>query len=233
MDVVETLASNGVPTDFEAGTPSPLPEGLTEDGLDAIELEPVLEVVAGHAAGPLGAARVRARRPTLDLAWIRLELARVGEVAALFRRGDGLLAEPVPDVAVALSRLRIEGSVLEGRDLVAIQRVLGSARRVHADLRRVQEAAPLTAELAHDSADKALERRLEQSLDADGSLLDTASPGLAAARREVQQAQRGRAVGHVPHELVARLDAFVRGIDEHDLAHDAPQGSRPPAACRR
>ena len=33
---------------------------------------------------------------------------------ALFRRGDALLAEPVPDVSRALSRLRIEGSVLDG-----------------------------------------------------------------------------------------------------------------------
>src|SRR5687768_14903059 len=127
MHVVEPLSSDGVPTDIEAGTPSPLPADRTADGLEAIELEPVLDVVAGHAAGPLGAARVRGRGPTLDLEWIRQELARVGEVAALFRRGDGLLAEPVPDVSRALSRLRIEGSVLEGQDLVAIQRVLGSA----------------------------------------------------------------------------------------------------------
>ena len=153
MDLVEPLSSNGVPTDTEAGTPSPLPAERSADGLEAIELAPVLEVVAAHAAGPLGAERVRARRPTLELGWARAELARVGEVAALFRRGDGLLAEPVPDVSRTLARLRIEGSVLEGADLVAIQRLLGSARRVHADLRRVQESAPLAAALSHPLPD--------------------------------------------------------------------------------
>ena len=71
--------------------------------------------------------------PSLDLEWIRRELARVGEVAALFRRGDGLLAEPVPDVSRALARLRIEGSVLEGQDLVAIA---ARARRGAAGARR-------------------------------------------------------------------------------------------------
>ena len=212
MDVVEPLSSNGVPTEIMAGTPSPLPEERTADGLEAIELEPVLDVVAGHAAGPLGAARVRARRPTLDLAWIRRELARVGEVAALFRRGDGLLAEPVPDVGRALSRLRIEGSVLEGQDLLAILRMLGSARRVHADLRRVQEQAPLAAELSHPMPEKPVEHRLEQSLDADGTLLDTASPGLAAARREVQQARQ---------RLLRRLDALLRGLDATAAPSDA------------
>ena len=212
MDVVEPLSSNGVPTDTEAGTPSPLPEERTADGLDAIELEPVLEVVAGRAAGPLGADRVRSRRPTLDLGWVRRELAMVGEVAGLFRRGDGLLAEPVPDVSRALARLRIEGSVLEGQDLVAIGRVLGSARRVHEDLRRVKESAPLAADLAHDLPDKRLERRLEQSLDADGGLLDTASPGLAAARREVQ---------HARQRLLRRLDALLRGLDSATAPADA------------
>jgi DNA mismatch repair protein MutS2 len=212
MDVVELLSSNGVPTDTEAGTPSPLPEERTADGLDAIELEPVLEVVARYAAGPLGADRVRSRRPTLSLEWVRRELARVGEVAALFRRADGLLTEPVPDVSRALSRLRIEGSVLEGQDLLAILRVLGAAGRVHADLRRVRDNAPLAAQLAHEPPDKRIERRLEQSLDADGSLLDTASPALAAARREVQ---------HARQRLLRRLDAILRGLDSTATASDA------------
>jgi DNA mismatch repair protein MutS2 len=169
-------------------------------------------VVAGYAAGPLGGDRVRSRRPTLSLEWIRRELARVGEVAGLFRRGDGLLTEPVPDVSSALSRLRIEGSVLEGQDLLAIQRVLGSAGRVHADLRRIRENAPLAAQLAHELPDRKIERRLGQSLDADGSLLDTASPALAAARREVQ---------HARQRLLRRLDALLHGLDSTAAPSDA------------
>lgn len=212
MGVVERLSSDGVPTDTEAGTPSPLPPERSADGLETIELGPVLDVVAGYAAGPLGAARVRARRPTLALDWIHLELARVGEAAGLFRRGDALLTEPIPDVSRALARLRIEGSVLEGSDLVAVQRVLGAARRVHADLRRVHEAAPLAAALARPLADKGIERRLEQSLDADGSLLDTASPALAAARREVHQAR---------NRLLRRLDALLHGLGSTVAGADA------------
>jgi DNA mismatch repair protein MutS2 len=212
MGVVDRLSSDGVPTDSMAGTPSPLPADRAADGLETIELGPVLEIVAGYAAGPLGAERVRARLPTLDLEWIRSELARVGEVAGLIRRGDGLLAEPVPEISRSLARLRIEGSVLEGPDLVAIQRVLGSARRIHADLRRVQTLAPLTADLSRPLPDKAIERRLEQSLDADGSLLDTASPALAAARREVQ---------HARQRLLRRLDTLLRGLDATVAPADA------------
>ena len=103
---------------------------------------------------PLGAARVRDRWPTDDVEWIREELARVGEVAGLFRRGDALLAEPIPDVTRAVARLRIEGSVLEGVELAGLQRLLVASRLVHADLRRVAEVAPLASALARPLPDK-------------------------------------------------------------------------------
>ena len=186
------------------GTPSPLPAGQVADALDTIEFDQVVALVAGHAAGPLGAARIRGRAPSGNLEWIRAELARVGEVAGLFRRGDALLAEPIPDVTRALGRLRIEGSVLEGVELAALLRVLAAARQVESDLRRVEELAPLAAALAHPLPDKRVERRLEQSLDPDGTLLDSASPALAAARREVHAAR---------NRLIRRLESLLRGLD--------------------
>ncbi|HEU4525825.1 MAG TPA: Smr/MutS family protein, partial [Gemmatimonadales bacterium] len=94
----------------------------------------------------------------------------------------------------------------------AIGRVLASARRVREDLRRVGETAPLAAELSQELPEKRLERQLEQSLDADGSLLDTASPGLAAARRGVQ---------HARQRLLRRLDALLRGLDSTTAPADA------------
>src|SRR6185437_13639043 len=87
-----------------------------------------------------------------------------------------------------------------------------AARAVHADLRRVEEAAPQAAALARPLPDKAIEKRLEQSLDLDGSLLDTASPRLAAARREVQAARQ---------RLIRRLEALLRALDASSTPSDA------------
>jgi DNA mismatch repair protein MutS2 len=212
MTQVQPLSPDGVPAQMQGGTPLPLPAVQTADALDTIEFGLVLELVAAHAVGPLGAARVRDRRPTDDLGWIRAELARVGEVAGLFRRGDGLLAESIPDVTRTLGRLRIEGSVLEGVDLAALQRALAGARAVHADLRRVAESAPGAASLMRPLPDRAIERRLEQSVDSDGNLLDSASPRLAAARREVQAARQ---------RLLRRLDTLLRGLDSSSTPSDA------------
>ncbi|HEX2251107.1 MAG TPA: hypothetical protein VHH32_12225, partial [Gemmatimonadales bacterium] len=212
MKRVDFDSPDGVPAQTQGSTPLPLPAHESGDALDTIELEAVLELVAAHAAGPLGAERVRSRRPTMDLSWIRAELDRVSEIAGLVRRGDGLLAEPIPDVADALARLRIEGSVLEGKELAALRLVLVAARSVHTDLVRLNEIAPLSAALRRPLPEKAIERRLEQSVDADGNLLDTASPALAAARREVQAARQ---------RLLRRLDTLLRTLDQGAAPADA------------
>jgi len=197
-------SSGGVPVQATSGTPLPLADPGTADALETIEFAVVLDRVAEHAAGPLGAERVRARRPTEDPVWIRIELARVGEVAGLFRQGDGLLAEPLPDISRALARLRIEGSVLEGPELAGIHRALVATRAVHADLTRVASSAPRAAELLRPLPERTHERRLEQSVDSDGNLLDSASPRLAAARREVQVARQ---------RLIRKLEGLLRGLD--------------------
>ena len=212
MPQLEPHSHPGVPAHSQGGTPLPLPAEQTAEALETIEFRAVLERVGAYAAGPLGAARIRERWPTDDLEWIQLELARASQVAGLFRRGDGLLAEPIPDVNRAVARLRIAGSVLEGVELAALQRVLAAARLVHADLRRVAESAPLASALACPLPDKMIERRLELSLDPDGNLLDSASPGLAAARREVQAARQ---------RLLRRLDALLRGLDAGAAPSDA------------
>ncbi len=206
------VSSLGVPAQSQGGTPSALPPDQSADALETIEFEQVVELVATRAVGPLGGARVRARRPTDDLPWITGELARVGEVAALFRRGDTLLVEPIPDVGRALGRLRIEGGVLEGSQLAALHRVLMAARLIQADLRRVVDSAPLAGAMARPLPDKALERRLEQSVDPEGTLLDSASPRLAAARREVHAAR---------HRLLRKLESLLRGLDSSTAPSDA------------
>jgi DNA mismatch repair protein MutS2 len=212
MSESSVIPPHGVPAHTEGGTPSPLPPERCEDALETIEFAEVVSLVAALAAGPMGAARVRARRPAEDVGWIAGELARAGEVAGLLRRGDGLLAEAIPDVTPALARLRVQGSVLEASDLARLHRVLVAARLVQADLRRVAEAAPLAAALARPLPEARLERRLEQSVDLDGSVLDTASPRLAAARREVHAAR---------NRLLRKLESLLRGLDPSAASADA------------
>jgi len=204
----------GVRAQSGASTPFPLAVSMAaEEALETLEFAATLALVSGHAAGPLGAARVAARRPATDAAWIREELAGVGEVLALLRREDGIAVQPVPALAEVLARLRLEGSVLEGQELRAIRRTLSAARALGSEVRRVAAAAPRLAMLAAAPPDRGLERRLAESIDEDtGELLDTASPALAAARREVHAARE---------RLLRKLETILRSLD----AQAVPSGA--------
>lgn len=197
--------TSGVQAQESAGTPLHFPAVAGDETLATLEFGAALALVAARAAGPLGAARVAARRPGHEAGAIRVELARVGEVLSLFRRGDPPRAEPVPELRHAAMRLRVEGGVLEAGDLLAVRRTLAAARAVAGELDRVRELAPALQALRADPLPRALERRLEESVDEQtGELLDTASPALAAARRAVQVSR---------DRLLRRLDGLLRGLD--------------------
>lgn len=181
--------------------------------LDTLEFGAALELVAARAAGPLGAASIRARRPATDPGTIRAALAPVGELLALLRRREDIAVPPVPPLKDVLGRLRLEGAVLETADLLAVRQTLGAARVVAAELHRVREDTPLAAALAVELPPRAVERRLVESVDEEsGDLLDSASPQLGTARREVQ---------HARERLVRKLESLLRGLD----AQASPSGA--------
>jgi DNA mismatch repair protein MutS2 len=180
--------------------------------LETLEFPAALERVAAHAAGLLGAARVRGRTPGVDPDAIRAALAQVAELAALVLADDGVRAEPVPDVAPALGLLAVAGSALEGPALAELGRALAAARVVAADLARLAADAPRTAALRVDPPPRELERRLAESLDPDGEVLDGASRALARARRAVRDARQ---------HLVRRLEGLLGALDPAERAPDA------------
>ncbi len=201
---VPAAGMNGVPSHRGNGTPLLLDPATSADALAALEFQSVLEVLAGLAAGPLGAAQLRARRPSGDADWIRWELALVGELLVVLRRGDRLDVPPVPELKGTLGHLRIEGSVLEIAELAAVKVTLAAGRAVAQELERLAESCPGVAALRTPPVDRTIERMLELAVGDDGELLDTASPALAAARREVHAARE---------RLIRRLESLLRDLE--------------------
>src|SRR5207248_2166281 len=191
---------------------APPPRGVASAVRETLELPAALERVAEHAAGPLGAARVRSRRPVADVDAVRAALAQVAELAALLLRDDDIRAEPVPDIGPALELLAVAGSVLEGAALAGLGRALVAARIGAADLGRLAAQAPRTAALRVAVPARELETRLAQSLDPEGQVLDGASRGVARARRDVREARQ---------RLVQRLESILGALDQSGRAPDA------------
>ncbi len=86
------------------------------------------------------------------------------------------------------------------------------ARLVAAELARLAPDAPRVATLRAAPLPKDLETRLQESLDADGSVRDGASRGLARARQAVRETRQ---------RLIAKLEALLGALDDRERAPDA------------
>ena len=170
--------------------------------------------MAQHAAGPLGAARIAARRPDTDATQIRESLAQVAELAALLITDDSIRAEPVPDIAQTLELLDVPGSALEALPLAQLMVALTAMRVTAADLKRIDTThhAPRTVLIRVDPPPKELETKLGSSISPSGEVLDSASKDLARARQHVREARK---------RVMDRLGAILGSLDATERAPDA------------
>lgn len=188
------------------------PVTISDETLTQIEWAAALDVVAGYAAGPLGAARVRQRRPSGDVQEVRASLVAVAELADLLRHNDPFRAEPVPDLGGPLELLTVPGGVLDGPGLHQITQGLRAMRLVAGELRRVRDVAPAVAALLVAIPPRDLERELERAVAPDGSVQDEASPGLKRARAAVRDLRE---------RLVRTLEDVVRRLGPSERSADA------------
>lgn len=185
---------------------------LLPRGLQLLEFATVLEAIGSHAVSAAGVAHVRNLRPSADLATARERLALTDEMVTLVMRHDWIPPR-IPDALPGLSRLSIEGSVLDEAALLALAELLSASRRVRSDLRRDSGAFPGLTQLSEALlAEPGLEERLLGSFAVSGQLADGASRELRRVRGELR-GSRSR--------LVKRLEVFVATLPARIQVSDA------------
>lgn len=177
---------------------------FAESALTAIEFPAALDQVAQHAVTPQGGARIRTFRPQTDRILIELELDRVAAFMARLAAGDDVEPVPFPDAEPALARLRIDGAVLEGVELVSVGRLLGAARAMASKLRRAAKLSPVLSGLESPPLPDELAAELDKALDDDGRVKDDASRELLRLRRELVEVRR---------QIVTTLERLVQSLD--------------------
>ncbi|TFG63741.1 MAG: hypothetical protein E4H28_06030, partial [Gemmatimonadales bacterium] len=159
---------------------------LLPHGLQLLEFATVLELIASRAASAAGAAHVRGLRPSAVAASARERLTLTDEMVTLVLREDWIPPR-IPDASPGLSRLAIEGSVLDEADLLEQASLLSASRRVRSDLRRDPGGLPGLTRLSEALLTEThLEERLARSFAASGELADGASRELGRVRGELR-----------------------------------------------
>jgi DNA mismatch repair protein MutS2 len=184
---------------------------MSAPGLDnavrVLELNSVLDRVRQFAASAPGAERI-ARLPFHpDPGSLAGELRRVTEMRDLLRYDDPLPLLPFPDLAPQLKKVRVQGAVLTGQELVAIGDLIATARKVRRFVLSRSEKYPLLAGIAETLVPlEALENAIGSCLEPTGEVRDSASPELARIRREMAR-QRDVIRRRLEHLLRAMVKA--------------------------
>jgi DNA mismatch repair protein MutS2 len=180
---------------------------------DLLEFEPLRELVGRYVGSPLGRAELERLAPHSDRAALEEALADVAEAIAYQgasrqpqapSRGSAirLRFNSIPDVAAALAVLRIEGAMLEPKQILELARLIEEAGEIRAALNLAAEKYPrLGAQVAATADPRPILRDVRGKILPDGTLADDASVALQRLRRDIERQQR---------QIQTSLERFLR-----------------------
>jgi DNA mismatch repair protein MutS2 len=173
-----------------------IPSPVAHADFAALEWGPLLQLVAGFAASPVGRDAILFLHPSTDEPWIARQHQLTAEVRLLLDEQVSIALGGLFDPTQLAAKARIEGAALEAAELQAVALLANDMAAWQALLReppaRLAGKLPGLSELS--SALTANLRPLAESIDRkilpDGSLADDASPELNRIRREQERQQR-------------------------------------------
>jgi len=165
-------------------------------GFEALEWEQVHGLVSRLVATAAGAAEMALVEPSTDRARIEHDLAEAAEgIAWLRAAGQGgvlrIQLSGLPDVSLALEKLRIEGATLEPSEIFGLIQLLDRAADAKSSLSAGAERFPLLGAYAERIGDfRQVLREVSGKINPDGSIPDNASPHLNRIRRDIEKQRK-------------------------------------------
>ncbi|MGA2206927.1 MAG: Smr/MutS family protein [Terracidiphilus sp.] len=174
----------------------PIPSPAEHADLAALEWQPLLALVAGFAASPVGREAVLALHPSTDEDWIGRQHQLAAEVRLLLEEQVSIPLGGLFDPTQLAAKAQIAGAALEAGELQAVARLANDVAAWQALLReppaRLVGKLPGLSELsaALSTSLRPLAESIERKIQPDGSLADDASPELKRIRREQERQQK-------------------------------------------
>ncbi|MEW6686279.1 MAG: endonuclease MutS2 [Candidatus Edwardsbacteria bacterium] len=169
---------------------------MNDHTLQVLEFDKILAILAERTSSPLGKELAHQSRPSTDFETVSQRLKEVTELKKFISAGENFSLTGLKDIRSSLEKLKIEGTILEPRELLDIAETLGTARRIKkifsaklmADRSATAEKFPLLYKLTNPLVVfKEIEEKIEQTVDSSGEILDKASRKLSQLRREKER----------------------------------------------
>jgi DNA mismatch repair protein MutS2 len=174
----------------------PIPSPVEHVDFVALEWGPLLALVAGFAASPVGRQATLDLRPSTDEDWIRTQHQLAAELRLVLTEQVSIPCGGLFDPTQLAAKAQIPGAALEATELQAIARLANDIAAWQALLQsppaRLAGKLPGLSSLsaALTTSLKPLAETIERTIQPDGTLADNASPELNRIRREQDRQQR-------------------------------------------
>jgi DNA mismatch repair protein MutS2 len=187
---------------------------VNDKALHTLEYDKIINRLTGLASTSLGREEAEKLFPSAELPIVERRLAATDEaVRAVMLKGTPPFGG-ITDIRSSLYRAKL-GGILQPSELMDVaQFIMGSRRLVRFISLAGEEAAlPLLTDLCEPLTDfKPLENEIRRCIDEQGDVLDSASPELAAARRDIRiNAGRAR----------EKLESLIRSSSVQKMLQDA------------
>ena len=174
----------------------PIPSPVEHADFAALEWEPLLALIAGFAASPVGRQAILDLKPSTDEAWIALQHQLTGELRLALEEQVSIPLGGLFDPTQLVAKAQIPGAALEAVELQAIARLANDVASWQSLLQsppaRLAGKLPGLSKLslALTGSLRPLAESIERTIQPDGSLADNASPELGRIRREQERQRR-------------------------------------------
>src|SRR6202453_501231 len=174
----------------------PIPSPVEHADFAALEWEPLLALVAGFAASPVGRQAILDLRPSTDEDWITRQHQLTAELRLVLAEQVSIPCGGLFDPSQLAAKARIPEAALDAKELQAVARLANDVAAWQALLQspparlagRLPWLSTLSAALT--TSLRPLAETIERTIQPDGSLADNASPELHRIRREQERQRR-------------------------------------------
>jgi len=162
---------------------------MDQHTFDTLELQALLDLLARHVSTPLGRARALNLRPSKDRSAIERALSLTTECVRYLEAGQRFGLSGIEDPDPSLARLQVEGTILEPRQVLELERLVAVGMGLRELFRSPEERGQFPGLAAITSHIPDLRRMLAEirgKVLPGGEIDDNASHELSSIRHEIQ-----------------------------------------------
>jgi DNA mismatch repair protein MutS2 len=185
---------------------------INTDTLKALEFEKVLSIASSYAKSPVARDLVLNIKPLSNRKDIETRSGEIGDIRRLTQDGTPLALSSFDDISDLLERVRPKDSVLDSTEILLFAPVLQMASSIPAQLEEQDGLAHLKSLTAGLMAYPDLLGLIENSIDGEGNILDTASSVLFDLRVKIRAFEK---------KINRRLEEILRDRDIEPFLQDS------------